>query len=464
MRLSIYSCILFLLPAVLFSQENKMALSLDAAVAYALKNSLGIQQLELDIENERLSLMQTEAKNGLTLSVNGGYSHTGELPGTSAIPTQTNGEGVQAGLTVGIPSTEASLSGLTFFGENNFANPVSTLTFSLDQLLWNGFFLGGKWQAENEKARIGFQATLLDYEAKRNDLIIKVSESYLQVLNTQWVLNMWQDTVIKRHEELERTKTYFSFKRITEIEMQQAVLDSDIAEQNLKSSRAQTDLAKKEFSVLIGIPVDRGFEATDTPDPTLPSIDLEAVGRKAQENRYELKQVRLYLASYDIDLKLKDCESSGTLAGVGGFNWQHDWSAHPAYGASPNSGTFNLGLNFSLPVLDSGLVDAGKKSIMNRIQNYRIKGDQLKNDIGLEVERAWNDLSDADAGLKLAIRSREQLALRRELAEARFEKGLNTRIDVFDANVNYTQGEVDLIKARVTYRLALLKFNQAVGD
>lgn len=456
----ILNVISFFLVVTVFShaQANPYVLSLEAALKSCLEHSLAGRQLEGESENERLALRQVEAANGISLKGWGDLSHADTLPYIEALPLQYDTEKMQAGLVFGSPSTKVTASGRTEIKQYNWDNPETGLNFTIEQMLWDGFLPTGKAQAVVSQARLKYRGKLYDYEVNRKALLSQVQAAFLNVLHYQRVLELRTNTYNKRNEERTRTAAYLAISRVTDLELRQADLDRDMALKDLEYARAQLALEKKKLLLLTGLTLESDFLVSDVPEPDLPDMNFEQALKKAYENRYELKQADLYLAGAAIQARLTESETALIVSAKVEINWSRAWLD------KKDSGSVFAGLNISLPFFDSDLADTNRKSVRNQLEVLKIKKEQTLQNIALEVQGAFIGMSDTYGRLELAQRNREQLIARRDLAEARFQRALLSRIDVLAANLLLTSGEVDLLTARNNYQLAVVKLRQAIGE
>jgi outer membrane protein TolC len=266
------------------------------------------------------------------------------------------------------------------------------------------------------------------------------------------------DTYAKRNREREKTAAYLAINRVTELDLRQADLDRDKALQELENARGQLELEKKNLLLLTGLALKNDFQVSDVPVPVLPDVKLEEAVTQAYNKRYELKQANLGLAVSEIQAKLTASKSAAVVKGVMKIGWDRSWLDRK------DAGSFSAGVEISLPVYDSGLAEANRQTARNQLDICRLQQEQIRQNIALEVQKALWELNSMYHSLELVQRDKEQLVARQELAEARFQQGLISRLEVLDANLALTKGETDLLEAKNNYQLAVLKFRRTIGD
>jgi outer membrane protein TolC len=451
---------LFLLPFIQFAagaQQVPPALTLDGVLASALAAGPVALRLEREAESARLELKRIRAENGISLAAEGGYARLGVVPGMAESPLLDPGDTVRTGIAFGSSSTKATLSGGLSWPASEPDDPLSTLSLKVNQTLWDGFAPGGKSRAAMAKAKLNFQVRELESEAKKRDYAYQVRGAFFLVLDSQRILGFRLETLKQREDECKRTAAYLEFKRASDLDMSQAVLDKDEAAREAEYARLRLDLDRKKLIRLAGLEPRADFLIQDPGDPAPPEGELASALKIALAERTELKQMELLIAMADIDVRLAASQSSPTVAAEAGLDWNRSWPD------GDDIGSFSAGVGLSLPVIDGGRAAAIVGAARNEVEILKMKREETRRSVSIEVEESSIDFADAVARLALAERSRDQLRARQALAEARFQQGLSSRWDVLQANLALTGGEAGYLAARKNYRTAALGRERAMG-
>jgi outer membrane protein TolC len=125
--------------------------------------------------------------------------------------------------------------------------------------------------------------------------------------------------------------------------------------------------------------------------------------------------------------------------------------------------TRTYGFAVRLPVFDGGRRDARRAETLSQLQQERIKTNDLRQQIELEIRLALDSLRSAEAQVRVA---QEGLELaERELAQARrrYEAGITSSIEVTDAQARLERARENQINALFGYNLARISLGQAMG-
>jgi outer membrane protein TolC len=451
---------LFLLPFIQFAagaQQAPPVLTLDGVLSSALAAGPAAARLEREAESARLELKGIQAENGIGLAAEGGYARKGGLPGTTESPLLEPGDAVRTGLSFGSSSTKATLSGKLLWPEDAPGEPLSALSLTLSQTLWDGFAPGGKSRTAVAKARLDFQVQALDLEARRREYGYQVREAFFLVLDSQRIRSFRLDTLKQREEECERTAAYLEFKRASGLDMAQAELDRDEAARDAESAAQRLDLDRKKLVLLAGLDPQADFAIADPGDPVPQAGDLASALKIALAERTELKKSELLIAMADIDVRLAASQSSPIVAAEAGLDWSRSWPE------GDDIGSFSAGVGVSLPVIDGGRAAAAVRAARNGVEILKMEREETRLNVSMEVEESLIGYADSVARLALAERARDQLRARQGLAEARFQEGLASRWDVLQANLALTGGEAGYLAARKNLRTAELRRERAMG-
>jgi outer membrane protein TolC len=134
-------------------------------------------------------------------------------------------------------------------------------------------------------------------------------------------------------------------------------------------------------------------------------------------------------------------------------------------GTSPTNAlpTRTVGISVRVPIFDGGRRDARRAESQALYRSEKVKTDDLKQQIELDVRLALDSLNSADEQVKV---SKEGLELAgNELAQARrrYDAGVATGLEVTDAQTRLERARDNQTAALYSYNLAKLDLAQAMG-
>jgi outer membrane protein TolC len=267
-------------------------LTLDQAVALALKSNRSIRSAALQVERseEKVGAAKAQRMPALSLQALAGRVVTpirltfpegafGDFPATGPIPAQDT-------------VVEAPRATSAFV--------MATLAQPLSQLYKIG--LGVRL---NELTRAIDRERL---RAERAAVVSDVKRLYYALVQNQSAFQAAEDQVWT-YKELERV--------VGEYVAREAALPSDhldvkaqLAAQQYKALSLKNALAtqKEQMNDLLGRELTHDFTLTAIPEPSVEEVDLQAVVGRALDRRPDLKQARLQVDQADADRRLKKAE------------------------------------------------------------------------------------------------------------------------------------------------------------
>ena len=146
--------------------------------------------------------------------------------------------------------------------------------------------------------------------------------------------------------------------------------------------------------------------------------------------------------------------------------WFPSISAVAAAGLTPyrqtglNSRYSAVGLNINIPLANGGLFSArgAEASLRARAEEQRLR--DLENRVARDVRTAWLDAQASFLRLDLTEQLRSQASDAADLAQARYDIGLGSIVELSQAQLNKTRAELEQATARYDFqtRTAVLRF------
>ncbi len=299
------------------------------------------------------------------------------------------------------------------------------------------------------------------YAAEQQNLILRVSTAYFEVLRAQDTLEFVRAEKAAVARQLEQTKQRFEvgLSAITDVHDAQAQYDSVlaneiVAENNLINSyEALRELTGREHTQLNVLDTNT-FSVTKTQESPQQLLEM------AQTNNLTLLTARI---SQDIARDQISLASSGHLPSLtldGGYGYTNQTESFNDYDAN----TFNIGLNLLIPLYNGGNTSSQVKQAE---YNYIAASEQLEATYRSIVTtvRSSNNNINATIG---TIRAYEQTVVSAQSAleatEAGFDVGTRTIVDVLDSTRRLYDANRNLSNARYNYIISVLNLRSAVGS
>ncbi len=314
-----------------------------------------------------------------------------------------------------------------------------------------------------EQARRSLELSQADLASAEQDLILRLSQAYFDVLAAQNTLATTQASKTAITEQLASAKRNFEVGTATITDTREAQARFDLA--TAQEIAADNDLRAKRIAL------DQLVGATDVaPNPpkvpvTLPALipaNPETWVGSADVQHPTIRRARAALDVATLEITKAKAAERPTLDAIGSFGSTHTRGGVVQYPGTQTTATIGVQLNW--PLYTGGAT-----------------GNRIKETLSLE-EKSRNDLEAARRGVAQGTRvaffgvqsgmaqvlaleaaeSSSKLAL--EATQLGYKVGVRVNLDVLNAQTQLFQTQRDLAKARYDVLVGGLRLRQASGQ
>lgn len=436
-ELRIYSTISFFFLWLSFietSWSQDYILTLEEAIELAFQHNP-------DLNIGRFTAQGAEAHKGVIFA---GFLPT--LTGIANYQRQTGNFSPRPGL---VPSTFKLQT-----SPSNQSYDFFSFSITLQQTL---FDFGRQWNAYDSSSKSA-NASWMDLENLRQQVHFAVVSQYVTVVANQEMVSLSERLLeqAKIHEEKARTMVTQGLR--TRLDLLRAQVEREMAEANLLKAKSELSISKKNLLSVIGLSKLQSFQViapSYSGNQEIPKSLEEAID-EATKNRPDRASLVSKISAQESVVKSLKAQWFPIISATASFS---------------DTGTeikdlvwnWNIGISITVPLFTGLLpyyqVREAEASLHGLQERLRAMDIQIKKDI----EQAWERLKVAQERVKVLTSavnaSRENLAL----AEGRFETGIGTSVEVFDASVALANAELSLISARLDFELAWAMLVKAIG-
>jgi outer membrane protein TolC len=481
--------------------DGKLRLSLRDAILLTLENNSLIRVQESDVEIGKFALLRSHAvfdpKLTAFLDINRtaqqGFS---ELQGVISDPnfvaktlaqlgeidyTQTFSAGTQ--FRVGLNASKYS-SNNSFYFFNPYVSSWLNLNLTQPLLRNRGRFVN---LAPVIIARRAVQQSRAGFKAQVSDAIFRVVSQYWAAVEARGDIEVQRKSLEQADATYQRDKRALELGALPPLDIYRS--ESEVASRRVQMIQTEY-LAKTAADALrltIGAFQDPYFRALDLDlteqpgsDSELRTIDAGTALQEALAQRPELEAARYALENDETNVRVArnqlkpDLSLSGTYVsnGLGGNQFDIGTGALISRGGFGSS--FDQLFNFSYPYYGARLslefpiknraaqADMGN-ALVSRHRNL-YSSQQIREQVSLEIANAVHQLEQANLTLA-AGKTALDLAQKTLSAEQRkYELGAQPIFFVLDAQTKLAMAESDLLRARVSYQIALAAVDHATGN
>jgi len=276
--------------------------------------------------------------------------------------------------------------------------------------------------------------------ATREDVLLQVNEAYYRALEAQAVLKVSQQDVAARQLVVDQ---------VTTLAKNQLKSSLDVSFANVNLAQAQLFLTQAE---------ERTFALEDQPMPEKPAASLADLIAEAIQQRPELAGSRLHLQSAQEYAKAEAELWNPTLSAVGvaGVTPERQAPLASNYAAA--------GFNLTIPIFDGRLYSARHREAQFAADVASQQVNELADQIARDVRVAYNDVNTAFQNLSLTDQLKQQADLALKLAQARYNLGLSSIVELSEAQLNQAQAEVAQAQGKYHFQISVDSLNYQLGQ
>ena len=417
--------LLAVVSAACYAQKSDV-LTLQQSVELALVNNRDIRKIYIQDRSQKIAA--DGAKNAYlpTVTVGGNYARL-DSKNTVDIAGQTL-----------VTNPQDSIMG----------GAVLTMPIDISGLIRNGVLI----------AKNNSKAARLALMREQNNLVLTVKEGYYQVLRNIASLAVAEEAVKNANDRLKTATALVDAGLSPRLDITRAEAAVAAAEQTRITAANAVDLSKAQLNNTIGRDVNTAFNIQPITDAVVPNTNYMAAVSEALSARPEVSiaDVNVELAKRNI---LYARRSNLPTLGLNG-SYQHNFN-RGAFDDKPSSYTTTMTL--SIPVFDAYAArDAAKQAELG-VNTADIDRLDVQETIKLEVRQVMLIITEASQKVASAQKGSEQAAEALRVSRVRYEEGVADQIELSDAELLYTQAQLNLVNARFDLLSAVSRYDRAIG-
>lgn len=317
-----------------------------------------------------------------------------------------------------------------------------------------------------EQARKSLVAAQADLDTAEQDLIIRLSQSYFDVLAAQDALATSKANKAAITEQLASAKRNFEVGTATITDTREAQARFDLA--SAQEIAAENDLRTKRIALdqLVGRTGvnPQGLVAPVVLPATVPA-DSEVWVSQADASHPGVRKARVALEVAQLDIERARAAEMPTVDAVGTVAASRAAGSSLAVaGVRGVTHTNSLGLQLNWPLYSGGSMD-------NRIKETLVLETKARNDleaarrtVAQATRQAFFGVQSGLAQVKALEAAEASTKLALEATQLGYKVGVRVNLDVLNSQTQLFQTQRDLAKARYDVIVGGLKLRQAAGQ
>ena len=409
-------------------------LDLQGAIGYALEHNFSILQARERIKEQEGLTVQITAAVLPNVSLVSNYSqHDQELNDTGAAPPSK------------VPNYQS-------WG------------IALD--VRQSLYAGGGIKASLDAQRLSRQAALLDLRAIINTALLAVRTRFYDVLLAREQIAVQEQNVRLLREQLQTVKNRFDAGTVSNFEVLRAEVELANAQPDLIRARNRQRTSIDALRQAVGYSnvtrenLRKIPEFLGTLDFTPVSYDLQKALDDARSNRPELLRLEKLARAGESNVRIQKAGYLPSLDLVGSYGVNKFSQSNRLHDSLDG---WTVGLQSNWAIFD-GRATAGKVAqARSQLNQARLTFNEQVLSVEVEVRSALSSLQEAtelaEAAQKVVTQAEESL----RLANARYNAGTATQLDVLQAQVALTQSRTNQLEANYSYNVAVANVRKAIG-
>jgi len=311
-----------------------------------------------------------------------------------------------------------------------------------------------------QASRAAVRAATNDRGATDDTVSTTVAKAYLAALRTDADMEAYQANVALAEAVLKQADNQKSAGTGTGIEVTRAKVQLSNEKQRLLIVQNERNKAYLQLLRVMGLNLGTTLELTDK----LSYVPTDAI-------TVEQAQVEAIKSRPDIKAQLERETASRLNANSVKFERLPSLVAYADYGSAGTNGditsllpTRNYGIAVRVPIFDGGRRDARRAETASQFRQERVRSNDLREQIELEIRTALDSLHSAEEQFKVA---EEGLTLSdSELTQARrrYAAGVASSLEVTDAQTRLERARDNRIAALFGYNVARIDLGKAMGS
>jgi outer membrane protein len=363
------------------------------------------------------------------------------------------------------PNANGSLTGAEAVDSNRIGAGVLNAPSVFDKYA-NGFLVNqlitdfGRTYQLVKSSNLHARAQQENVVTSRADVLLQVNQAYFGVLRAQALLRVAQQTVSER--QLVSDQVTQMAANLLKSQLDVTFANVDLAQSQLLLIQAQNNLQASyaDLTRALGFADQRTYNLLEQAQNPAPPMDLASLIQQAMMNRPELISQRF------------EVNSAQTFAIAERDLWFPTISVVGAAGLVPFHSVGNglndqyaaAGFNVNIPIFNGHLFGALRNEATARAVAQQQNLRDLQDRIVRDVNKAWLEANSAYQRLSVVQQLVDQATLALNLAQARYQLGLSSIVELTQGQLNLTQAQIEQVNATYDYQTQLSVLNYQTGN
>ncbi|WP_414660254.1 TolC family protein [Horticoccus sp. 23ND18S-11] len=404
------------------------SLDLKTAISYALEHNFAIRQARERIKQQEGIVVEVSARTIPNVSADAAY--------------QRNDRDIS----------------------NSF--PASDQGWQINLTASQALYAGGGIRSAVKSTQLARDAAMLDLKAVINEALLQVRVSFYRVLLAREQIKVQESNLELLKQQLKTSTDRYEAGTVSSFEKLRAEVAVANAKVPLITAANDFRLSIESLRQALGFTTNTAEFARKVPEFigslefTPQKFDLQAAFDSARVNRPDLERIAKLADSRAESVTTAGSTRYPNVAAFGGYTLRR--------GSTNNFGDSNhgwlVGVQSQWDIFD-GRATAGRVAqAKSLLEQTRLTLEEARLAVDVEVRRAHSQWQQATELAEASTRVVEQATEAVRLANARYNAGTGTQLDVLAAQVELTTARNNEIQAFFSYNVAVASLRKAMGQ
>ena len=408
---------IFLTPYTLKAEE--VPLTLDQAIAIALRDNRDILLKGEDVKKAKLKIAEAEASLFPALSFTGGWTDT----------------------------------------RGSYSKDLAQFTTqtTLKQYLYKGGEIINTIRL-NEHGLTVAQAIL---DKTKLEMVLNVKKAFYTLLLANEFVDLNKGILDNTQEHLDFLLQRYTNGQASESDVLKVGASVESIKEAYEASLNQMESAQVLLSNLLYLDKDTKIKPNAQLNYEAQEVAYDEAFLKAMHMRPEIRQYEAQTKAAQKAVQIAKADNRPSIYA----SWDYYSRSHLATGTSRNWNDYNvIGLTFSWPIFDGWATKAKVEQAIVDLKEAQLTKEKTIADIALELKNAYLDLKNAIAKMKS---TQSEVGVYKDtfsVTQDKYKAGIASSLDLDDTSLGYKVSLFNQKEAIYDYVLAKARFDKATGE
>ncbi|MDY3204308.1 MAG: TolC family protein [Arcobacter sp.] len=344
---------------------------------------------------------------------------------------------------------------------NQVEDNVTGFSLSANQLIYDF----GKTSNIIDSAKEDYLASNFEIVKNISFTVLKIKEAYYNILSSFQQINLAKESIKIDELHLVQAEKYYKAGVRTLIDVTDAQLK--LSNSKLELIQAQYNLknAQTKLISILGIDESKKIDIKNAQEITslaksleVTNLQLENLLSKGYENRPELKMFEKQINAQKLKLKSNRAEYYPRVDFDATYS---DKDSDKIVSVDVRQATAGVYLKWDLYTGDS--TQANIKSSLASLNSLKQQLTQEKLQIKEDITNAYFKLKESEESINIALLSVDLSTVKLDLANKRYQAGLNDLVELNESKLQYTQAKSNLINTYYSYLSSKANLDYVIG-